>query len=885
MDFRERPDDVQPVSQSEPTRSLGLAIRPAQIREYRLLEQIGAGGMGAVYKAEHTKLKRIVALKLLPPSRVQDSRAIARFEREMEAIGRLDHPSVVRATDAGEHDGSHYLVMEYVEGIDLASLAQREGPLSVADACELIRQTALGLQYVHEHGLVHRDVKPSNLMLTPAGRVKILDLGLALLRSGEPGCHLTDSGQALGTADYMAPEQAIDSRQVDIRADIYSLGCTLYRLLAGRAPFAAAEYPGVVERILAHVNEPVPPLRSFRPGLQAELEALIDRMLAKKPAGRFTIPRELAQSLEPFAAGSDLQGLARRAVTPGGAGDRSRLASTPEFLSLPQTETETRSERPMGDRRADGRAALRWNRRTIAAVGAGAILAIAAILVAYQIVIRIRNDRPVAITNSPLGTRIGIQGSGGESAAPDRGKPPPMSTGPAPHPPGNQTARDAGPAKPLAPINEPAGAVFGMRQPSREGPSTTPQISMEPAVGAAVMALPPSRSPQIAHLQGHTGPVQCLAFSRDGKMLATGSDDQTMRIWDVQRWQLGATLRGYSNAVNSLAFSADGGLLAWAGGLGYDHTIVLWEQSSGRLLAALRCRETVTPTTIRCLAFSPDGQFLAAGGDGPVRIWNVREQKLLHELQWQAVFPSYVPSLAFAPDGTNLAACCHGGSSDMQTSDTVRMWNVASGRLGDVLIGSTGMIGVSHEDVRGVVLYSPDGRLLVRVTSGESGLGGLAHGGSVKVWSVQEGLKSHSYRIPSGNVYAAHASRSGELLVAVAAGESRFKQALGSMLFAPGFGGGVPAGGFPPGTLPSLPFGKTAAESRDGSSSVPAVISDPASVAVCGMAETRRACLATGHEGAVISLAISPDAKWLATGSKDNTVKIWDLAQLAWLKE
>jgi serine/threonine protein kinase/WD40 repeat protein len=846
MDFHGDSDDVQPAGRSNPTLSLDLAAHPTHIREYRLLEQIGAGGMGTVYRAEHTKLKRIVALKLLPPSRVQDARAIARFEREMEAIGRLDHPSVVRATDAGEYGGSHYLVMEYVDGIDLANLSQQEGPLPVADACELIRQSAVGLQYIHEHGLVHRDVKPSNLMLTSAGQVKILDLGLALLRSDELRGPLTDSGQAMGTADYMAPEQAIDSRQVDIRADIYSLGCTLYRLLAGRAPFAAPEYPGVVERILAHINDPVPSLRSFRTDLPVDLEAVVDQMLAKKPGGRFTTPREVAQSLEPFAAGSNLHGLTRRVVIPAGVGDRNRLASTPNFVSLPRTETW--SGHALGERHADDGATRRWNRRMLAVVGAGTILMIAAVFVAYQTVIRIQTNRPVAATNSPLGTHMDTSGSGSESIASDQARPATVSAGPASHPPGDEAGGDAGPRQPPAAATEPARAGLGASQPAPASLAAVPQISMERAV---------VRLPEIAHLQGHTGPIQCLVFSWDGKMLATGSNDQTVRIWDVQRSQLLATLRGYPNAVNSLAFSPDGRLLAWVGGLGYDQCVILYDQFDGRVLTTLRCQETVTPTTIRCLAFSSDGQFLAAGGDGPVRIWNVREQKLLHELKWQQVFPSYVPSLAFDPDGATLAACCHGGSTDVQIAETVRTWIVATGQPGDVLVGNTGTFGLSHDDVRGVLLYSPDGRLLVRVTSGESGFGGLARGGSVKVWSRQEGSKSYSYRIPGGNVYAAYASRSGEVLVAVAAGESKLQ----------------------------LPFGKPGAESPDGNSHVPAVVSDPTAVAVCGKEAFRRSCLATGHDGPVISLAISPDAKWLATGSKDNTVKVWDLTLLAWLKE
>ena len=211
---------------------------------YELLEEIGRGGMGIVYKARHTKLDRVVALKVLPAERVRDPEFVARFQREMQAVGRLDHQNIVRATDGGEAAGKHFLVMEYIPGVNLEELVRQRGPLAVADACELIRQAALGLQCAHEHGMVHRDVKPSNLMLTPDGQVKIFDLGLAKLRTTpSSGPEMTGTGQKMGTAGYMAPEQLADCRAVDIRADIYSLGCTLFKLLTGHAPFDSPQYP------------------------------------------------------------------------------------------------------------------------------------------------------------------------------------------------------------------------------------------------------------------------------------------------------------------------------------------------------------------------------------------------------------------------------------------------------------------------------------------------------------------------------------------------------------------------------------------------------------------------------------------------------------------
>lgn len=301
----------------QPTVSLeSPKSEPKQLREYKLLEKLGEGGMGTVYKAEHSKLKKTVALKILPAQRMRDAQSVERFQREMEAVGRLDHPNIVRALDAGEVEGTHFLVMEFVDGIDLDTLARRTGTIPVADACELIRQAALGLDHANEYGLVHRDVKPSNLMLKltgssraakKSGVVKILDLGLARLRGQPTERMLTSAGQVIGTVDYMAPEQGQDSN-VDIRADIYSLGCSLYRLLAGRPPFEEPE-TNLVKTMLAHAQKPVPPIQNVRSDVPDQLVAILDRMLAKNPADRFTEPDELAAALQPFAQGNDLAAL------------------------------------------------------------------------------------------------------------------------------------------------------------------------------------------------------------------------------------------------------------------------------------------------------------------------------------------------------------------------------------------------------------------------------------------------------------------------------------------------------------------------------------------------------------------------------------------------
>jgi serine/threonine protein kinase/Leucine-rich repeat (LRR) protein len=313
-----------------------------RLRDYQLLAKLGEGGMGTVYKAVHTKLDRQVAIKLLPMERSRDARAIARFEREMRAAGKLEHPNLVMAHDAGETDGRHFLVMEYVPGVDLSALVERRGPLAVADACELVRQAAMGLECAHQHGLVHRDIKPSNLMLTTEGTVKVLDLGLALLaRDATANEELTGANQMMGTADYMAPEQVGDSHSVDIRADVYGLGCTLYKLLVGHAPFTGPRFTTSIQKLMAHIEAPVPTLAEHRHDIPPDLSAVLERMLAKQPSDRYATPATVAEALATFAAAHNLRELAVAVTTtPVTAPAEAGTLNTDPYLSSAMTGTQ-----------------------------------------------------------------------------------------------------------------------------------------------------------------------------------------------------------------------------------------------------------------------------------------------------------------------------------------------------------------------------------------------------------------------------------------------------------------------------------------------------------------------------------------------------------------
>jgi serine/threonine protein kinase len=275
---------------------------PLLAGRYHVLDKLGQGGMGAVFHARDAKLDRHVAIKILPAGSVHDADAVARFRREARALARLSHSGIIQAHDSGEDGDRHFLVMEFVAGHSLARELADKGRVAPTRAADYAHQAALALHHAHQHGLVHRDVKPSNLLVTPDGRVKLLDLGLARFLQDQLGdATVTREGTGMGTPDYAAPEQFRDAHHADPRADVYSLGCTLYHLIAGGVPFPGSS---LSEKVKAHETKEAPPLEAVCPDMPAGLALAVRRMMAKRPADRFQSMAEVAEALAPYVATS-----------------------------------------------------------------------------------------------------------------------------------------------------------------------------------------------------------------------------------------------------------------------------------------------------------------------------------------------------------------------------------------------------------------------------------------------------------------------------------------------------------------------------------------------------------------------------------------------------
>ena len=317
------------------------------VGRYIIMDRIGSGSMGRVYKARHPLMDRVVALKIIAPEIASNERVVARFQREMKLVGRLDHPNVVRAFDADQHHRVLYIVMEYVPGQSLGERLKK-GPIPPMEMIEYAAQAALGLAHAHEQGIVHRDIKPSNILLGRDGRVRVLDLGLGVLMEADTSSTFaTADGIAVGTVDYMSPEQAC-GRDVDGRSDVFGLGCAMYHLMCGRLPF-----PGnsPIERLGKRLSGRHVPITEHLPDMPSNVVRLMDKMMAHKPHERFSSATELADALQnllrprPRSIGAAAAPAPAPAVN-GGASSTSALGEVASATRPPPTVIKVRPDYP-----------------------------------------------------------------------------------------------------------------------------------------------------------------------------------------------------------------------------------------------------------------------------------------------------------------------------------------------------------------------------------------------------------------------------------------------------------------------------------------------------------------------------------------------------------
>jgi WD40 repeat protein/tRNA A-37 threonylcarbamoyl transferase component Bud32 len=731
---------------------------------YVLLDKLGEGGMGAVFKARHQKLGRTVAVKVIRREHLARDGAVRRFQREIQAAARLVHANVVHAYDAEEVGGTCLLVMEYVEGTDLGKVVKRRGPLPDQEACEYIRQAALGLQHALEKGMVHRDIKPSNLLLTagPNPVVKVLDLGLARVAAtaSDETTTLTNEGAVMGTPDYIAPEQARNAHGVDIRADLYSLGCTFYYLLSGRVPFPGGT---LTEKLLQHQLDEPEPLERLRPGVAPAVVAVVRRLMAKRPADRYQTPAELTAGLDAVRAGR----VPVMAVPAGAGGSPAEPApvATPFAGLEPTLEGGPGSTAEVATRRAAGRGWL-----LLLGTSAGGVLVL---LLAVSLALLLRRGA------APTGA--GDAGPVSEPRAREvpelllaREKDPSVDREKlrqeviefrARHPGTEQAAGAAellwrlpSPLDHLDADGIPAADRFDGQPKELVGllgdhrgwdgslvysvayspdgkwivsggdrhvrlwnaATLRPRVEFPEATAVTVLFTPDGKNvitsdpavrvwdvtgavpKEVLTVKDPAGRCATCAYYAPAKLLAMTCSDLAVRLWDLSgpEPRERATLKGHTDHLNRPAFSPDGKTLATTS---HDKTVRLWDLSADppREKAVLRGHDY----WVMSAAFSPDGRTLATTGvhDRTVRLWDLsadppREKAVMGT-------DAAAQDLAFSPDGRTLAAMAWGGK--------LLLWDVT----GPSPIQRAEF--EEHTDIGFSLAFSPDGSSLV--TGGEDG--------------------------------------------------------------------------------------------------------------------------------------------------------------------
>lgn len=564
--------------------------------KYKILYPLGRGGMGAVFLGEHLTMKHRVAIKVLPAKFAQDRAALERFKREAMAVAALRHPNIVKAHDIDQIGNTHFIVMEYVEGITLQALVKEKGPLSIDRAANYIYQAALGLQHVHEAGLVHRDIKPGNLMLERPSSVgspeiiKILDLGLA--RFNDPHqdqlTRVHDQGAILGTADYLSPEQGLDSSAVDIRSDIYSLGGTFYYLLTSRAPFEDAN---TTQKLLAHQMREPEPISRLRPETPPQIIQTITTMMAKAPQNRFQTPAEVASALASFAVNSSsASAVSWLAVTPTGNFDVSAKTSMDVMGSRvaqtmpPETSLTARIDDNL-EEIFQSEPAPKFNSRWLIGIASG----VGVFVIGLVVLLLMFSQRQAS---PPTVVDVGKQ----------------LLLPPEPQP--NQR--------------------LGVAQPIQQ-PTIKP----------------------LRELPAHPGQVTALCYSPDGTKLITAANDTLLRVWNTQTGQLLRTYHGHQGTpIAGVAMLPDG--QSAISGAVDDRVLHLWDIRTGKLLK----RSTESPFGIGRLAITLDGQTLAttANQQGPTIVWDAPTLQPKAELN--EIHRGRVRWVTFSNDSKYLVTAC-----------------------------------------------------------------------------------------------------------------------------------------------------------------------------------------------------------------------------------
>jgi WD40 repeat protein len=664
----------------------------AALGPFRILREVSRGGMGVVYEAVQEPLGRRVALKVLPPEYARRPGFRERFQREAAAAARLHHTNIVPVFASGECEGTLYFAMQFIDG--RTATEWRAPPAGRArEVARLGLQAAEALAYAHEHGVLHRDVKPANLLLDGQGTLWVADFGLAKAQGADD---LTGSGELLGTLRYLAPERF--AGRCDARSDVYALGVSLYEMLADRPAFDERDRLNLVRQIGGGVG----PLRRAAPWVPADLETVIHKALAVEPAGRYVTARELAEDLRRFLADEPVR--ARRLGPVGRLRRWARRRPAVAVLLLlvalvsaagmggilwaygqaRQAESTSREEAENArqeKRRADGKAAeaLQKEKEALWQAHLAQLGRIDALLLA--------GDHTGALL---VLDRLRPEYRGWEY--------------------GYLRRRAEG--TPLT-LRGHAGAVRCVCF----SPDGTRIASA--AADEAVKVWDAATGAELATLRGHAGQVICVCFSPDGTRLASAAADQTVKVWDAATGAEVTTLRGHTNVVSSVRYSPDGTRLASAS---VDKTVKVWDSRSGAALATLRGHTA----GVAAVAFSPDGTRLASASvDKTVKVWETRGGTELRTLRAHA---SSVGAVVYSPDGSRLASASH--------DQTVKVWDAQSGTE----VATLG----SHTSAVYSVCYSPDGTRLASASADKT----------IKVWDARSGaelatLRGHTHFVTS----------------------------------------------------------------------------------------------------------------------------------------